>query len=151
MLSQNGSINLENHDVRLLYSRRENDRLVARIIAEQEGVVKAQVVARDDGKDQDQAFQQLRTHVERTLDTILKDVPGASYSGGKTDVGGGLNRAPMESGRISACGPSSPTRTTSGNVQRQEIQPVPIEAPPAYGKAVRNWKNGHDEKSYYSS
>jgi hypothetical protein len=146
VLSQNGKINLEGHDVRLIYSRRDNDRMVARIVAEQEGVVKAQVAARDDGKDQNEAFLALRKHVERSIDSILKDVPGASYNGGKEDMGSGPVKDNMEGGIAS---PVSPRRSGSGVTQRSPVQgfnPLPVDAPPAYGKAVKDWRSGNDEK-----
>lgn len=134
------------HDVRLLYSRRDDDRLVARIVAEKEGVVKAQVAARDGGKDQNEAFKALRKHVERCLDSILKDVPGAAYNGDHGGAGAGPSRRPMESGVVS---PVSPRRSGSGPIQQQSshgISQVPIDAPPAYGKAVRDWKSNNEEK-----
>ena len=134
------------HDVRILYSRRDDDRLVARIVAEYGGIVKAQVAARDGGKDQNEAFKALRKHVERCLDSILKDVPGSSYDGNHKDDGAGPSRRPMESGIVS---PTSPRRTDSGVLQRPPshgISQVPVDAPPAYGKAVRDWRSGNDDK-----
>ena len=120
--------------------------MVARIVAEQEGVVKAQVAARDDGKDQNEAFVALRKHVERSIDSILKDVPGASYNGGKEDVGPSSSKGNQEGGIAS---PVSPRRSGSGALQRSPVQglnPLPADAPPAYGKAVRDWRSGNEEK-----
>ena len=120
--------------------------MVARIVAEKEGVVKAQVAARDGGKDQNEAFKALRKHVERCLDSILKDVPGSFYDGNHDDAGAGPSRRPMESGIVS---PTSPRRADSGVVQRlpsHGISQVPVEAPPAYGKAVRDWRSNDEKK-----
>ncbi|KAK5173827.1 uncharacterized protein LTR77_002508 [Saxophila tyrrhenica] len=98
VLTQNGRLlNLEQHDFRLLYSRRENDRLVARIVAEREGIIKAQIEPHEDGKDQAEAFKALRRHVELALDKYLKDVPGASNlpaTGSQTAIAGPSARSP---------------------------------------------------------
>ena len=151
MLSQNGSIDLENHEVRLLYSRRQNERMVARIVAEKEGIVKAQVAPRDDGKDQAEAFKALRKHVEMCLDRILQDVPGAIPNGkAELGVGPGSSRNPTTSPGAT---PTSPVREATGrsmeNTERLEPQgrvALPMDAPPAYGKAVREWRSSNDEK-----
>lgn len=145
VLSQNGSISLEMHDVRLLYSRREDDSLIARIVAEYGGIVKAQVAARDGGKDQNEAFKALRKHIERCLDTILKDVPGAAYSGDKVDARAGPSQQPTRNGVVS---PVSPGRLNSGAQQPSShgINQVHVDAPPAYGKAVKDWRSGNDDK-----
>ena len=142
VLSQNGTIKLEQHDFRLLYSRRENDRLVARIVAEKEGIIKAQVEPHEDGKDQAEAFKALRRHVELALDRILRDVPGASNlpsSGSPLAIAGPSSRMSPP--------PSLPARH-SLPVERQERggSIALSDAPPAYGKAVKDWRSTDDSK-----
>ena len=149
VLSQNGSIDLNNIEVRLLYSRRENDRMVARIVAEREGIVKAQIAPRDDGKDQAEAFRALKRHVEMSLDRILQEVPGA-MPGGKSEAGVGPSRGSVA---VSAQTPTSPARreapgrmVESRGSQERSAPTVPLDAPPAYGKAVKEWESTDDRK-----
>ena len=148
VLSQNGAIDLNNHEFRLLYSRRGNDRLVARIVAEQEGIVKAQIEPAADGKDQAQAFVALRRHIEMRLDEVLSEVPGASTSKATryTDEEDDMPRR-QSIGRTTSgvSQPGSPIRLVSSAQDHVQIQ-APNDAPPAYGKAVKEWKI--DEKKH---
>lgn len=125
--------------------------MVARIVAEKEGVVKAQIAPRDDGKDQVEAFKALRKHVEMMLDQILQDVPGA-VPNGKAELafGTGSSRSPTNSPTAPSL---PPARQSSGRLvsspEHQEPQgrvALPMDAPPAYGKAVREWRSSNDEK-----
>ena len=149
VLSQNGAIDLNSHEFRLLYSRRGNDRLVARIVAEQEGIVKAQIEPAADGKDQAQAFVALRKYIEMQLDEVLREVPGAStskatrYRDEDEDVVPRRQSVGRTPSGISQ--PGSPIRPVSSAQGPVPIQP-PNEAPPAYGKAVKEWKI--DEKKH---
>jgi len=60
VITNNGKISLQNYVFRLLFSRRDNDRLVARIVAELDGVIRAKVEPDEDGNDQAEAFDALR-------------------------------------------------------------------------------------------
>ena len=148
MLSHNGVIDLNNHEFRLLYSRRGNDRLVARIVAEQEGIVKAQIEPAADGKDQAQAFVALRRHIEMQLDEVLREVPGAStgkatrYRDEDDDMPRRQSVGRTPSGNSQPGSPIQPVSSAQDPVQIQ----APNEAPPAYGKAVKEWKI--DEKKH---
>lgn len=151
-MSQNGGIDLNDHAFRLLYSRRESDRLVARIVAEKEGIVKAQVEPESDGKNQAEAFLALRKHIEIQLDHILRDVPGAASIQQYSDFDdrkqvAGPSRS--TSGCAARSPPTSPTRETARpialDVRSSSSQNVTqMDAPPAYGKAVKEWRT--DEK-----
>jgi len=90
-----------------LYSRKENDRIVARIVAEKDGVIKAKAEPESDGKDQAEAFKALRKDIEVKLEHILANVPTA------------------EPGIMDAAGPS--------RVPRAGTRTLPPDAPPAYG------------------
>ena len=150
VLSQNGTINLENHEIRLLYSRRENDRIVARIVSEKEGIVKAQIAPRADGKDQVEAFKALRKHVELCLERILRDVPGASMPY-RDDLENGVMAGPSRSPHVSpVASPIQQSPIMATQRIEQSASPgrngVPMDAPPAYGKAVKEWRSGDEEK-----
>ena len=140
-MSQNGGIDLNEHAFRLLYSRRENDRLVARIVAEKEGIVKAQIEPEHDGKDQAEAFLALRRHIEIQLDRILRDVPGAANVQHYSDLD-----SPKQTAGTSASASATATRSPPMSPGRQSAQTssnqssVPMDAPPAYGKAVKDWR-----------
>ncbi|KAK3063261.1 hypothetical protein LTR53_018986, partial [Teratosphaeriaceae sp. CCFEE 6253] len=60
VITNNGQKYLLDHKFRLLFSRRDDDRFVARIVAELDGVIKAKVEPDGDGKDQAEAFLALR-------------------------------------------------------------------------------------------
>ena len=82
-------MSLEDHDFKLLYSRRESnqERLVARIVAVKDGVIKAKVEPEVDGADQREAFLALKKHVEVALDRILQAVPSGSSDTGPSRQG----------------------------------------------------------------
>ncbi|KAI7346055.1 hypothetical protein KC354_g14426 [Hortaea werneckii] len=83
VLTQNGQISLSDHELLLLYARRESDRLVARIVAKKDGVIHAKIEPVNDGNDQKEAFRALKRHVEMELDVILNHVPGANAAASK--------------------------------------------------------------------
>lgn len=121
VISNNGEYDLRDHNFALLYSRRENDRLVARIVAEKNGVVTAKIDGVGDGKDQNDAFKVLRRHVETQLDKLLEEVP-----------------PPTASTASSSRTPSSPApvRSNPGSINRVPVPAgngIPLDAPPAYG------------------
>ncbi|KAK4541387.1 hypothetical protein LTR36_007988 [Oleoguttula mirabilis] len=111
VMTNNGQLDLQNYDFSLLYSRRDNDRVVARIVAEKEGVILAKIEPVADGKDQKEAFRALKRHVEMKLDRILQDVPS---DGAAVASIAGPSRAPPAGARS-----------------------VPVEAPPAYGSDIK--------------
>lgn len=143
-MSQNGSTDLNEHAFRLFYSRRENDRLVARIVAEKEGIVKAQIEPEGDGKDQAQAFLALRRHVEIQLDRILSDVPGAANIQQYSDQDERRQIAGPSRSASASVTRSPPTSPSSQSARPIALNTQPIDAPPAYGKAVKEWRS--DEK-----
>ncbi|WPH01279.1 Hypothetical protein R9X50_00411700 [Acrodontium crateriforme] len=122
VISNNGEFDLRDHNFALLYSRRENDRLVARIVAEKNGVVTAKIDGEGDGKDHNEAFKVLRKHVETKLDKLLEEVPpptAATVTGSK---------APSS--------PPPPVRSSTGSANQVREPPaggIPVDAPPAYG------------------
>lgn len=121
VITQNGKHDLRDHSFRLLFSRRDNDRMVARILAEKNGVIDVKVEPEMDGKDYWEAFKALRKDVEVQLERILVDVS----NDGPTPA----------SSRV-----ASPTSTRASSVIRFPVPGnrngqarLPIEAPPAYG------------------
>ena len=117
--------------------------MVARIVAETEGIVKAQIAPREDGKDQAEAFKALKRHIERHLDQILQDVPGAMPSG-KADLAPGAGSSKSAPVTSPVATPMSPAR--EGRLEPQGRVALPMDAPPAYGKAVRDWRSSNEEK-----
>lgn len=115
--------------------------MVARLVAEKEGVIKAQVEPNEDGKDQAEALKALRRHIELALDRILRDVPGASSlpaSRSPLAIAGPSSRV---SPPVLPARPSFPTEE-----QGSSRSNVPAEAPPAYGRAVKDWRSLDDAK-----
>lgn len=108
IITNNGQANLSDYNFRLLYSRKENDRVVARIVAEKNGVIKAKVEPEADGKDQMEAFEALRKHVEVRLEHLLASLP---------------SEVPVAEG---VAGPSRCNAPAS-------LGGSPSDAPPAYG------------------
>lgn len=78
--TQNGIIELD--DFKMLYSRRgeNDDRIIARLVAIKDGIIKAKIEPQGDGKDQPEAFRAFRRGVEVQLERILRSVPGGSPS-----------------------------------------------------------------------
>ncbi|KAK5135463.1 hypothetical protein LTR08_005251 [Meristemomyces frigidus] len=111
VMTNNGQLELQGYKFNLLYSRRENERVVARIVAERDGIIHAKIEPVADGKDQKEAFRALKRHVEMRLDDILQEVPSGTAAA-KMIAG---------SSRVPAAGARS----------------VPVDAPPAYGADVK--------------
>ncbi|KAK5108709.1 hypothetical protein LTR62_007856 [Meristemomyces frigidus] len=108
VLTNNGQLDLTGYNIRLLFSRREgDDQLVARIVAQLDGVIRAKLEPEAAGNDQTAAFLALKKDVEIKLEKILQGVPG---SGGDVVAAG------------AGAGPSQPRNAAL----------VPVEAPPAY-------------------
>ena len=80
--TQNGIIDLDDHDFKLLYSRRgeNNERVVARLVAIKDGIIKAKIEPQADGENQAEAFKAFRKDVEVQLEQILQSVPSGSSS-----------------------------------------------------------------------
>jgi hypothetical protein len=110
-------------------------------VAEREGIIKAQVEPVEGGKDQADAFKALRRHIEMALDRILSSVPGAA----------GL---PQSGSPLAIAGPSArPSEPMSPQRPQRLIEPQSPgresgaqDAPPAYGKAVKEWRSLDDSK-----
>ena len=119
--------------------------MVARVVAEREGVIKAQIEPAMDAKDQAEAFKALRRHVELQLDRILRNVPGAS--GPEKSEGAVAGPSRSASGSVGAASPvllGSPRSPTTEMPSSRKA--VPQEAPPAYGRAVKEWRTSDDAK-----
>lgn len=78
VISNNGGKGLENHDFKLLFSRKPNDRMVATLVAMKMGVIEAKIESRLDGKDQADAFRSFKKHVELRLNELLETIPDAA-------------------------------------------------------------------------
>ena len=91
MATNNGITDLDGHDFKLFYSRRESnqDRIVARIVAVKDGKIAAKIEPETDGTDQREAFVALKKDIEVKLDRILQNVPS-----GPSDAGPSRTRAP---------------------------------------------------------
>ena len=146
----------EEHDFRLLYSRRENDRVVARVVAEKGGIIRAQVEPASDGKDQAEAFLALRKHVELQLDRILRDVPGSSEYKNDDGTTAGPSKNPTTTGVVRSeswrAVPPVPRRPVGAEAQSPRSPGssgrivLPADAPPAYGNAVKEWKTEESKR-----
>lgn len=97
--TSNGLRNLDDHDFQLLYARRatgnSKDRMIARIVAVKDGVIRAKIEPEEDGEDQLQAFSALRKDIEVKLDRILMTVPEQLHDAGEAgaSVSNGVSRA----------------------------------------------------------
>ncbi|KXT07111.1 hypothetical protein AC578_2338 [Pseudocercospora eumusae] len=78
VISNNGKKALENHDFKLLFSRKPNDRMVATLVAMKMGVIEAKIEPALDGKDQADAFRSFKKHVELRLNELLETIPDAA-------------------------------------------------------------------------
>ena len=114
-MTNNGQLDVQDYRLNLLYARRESDRVVARIVAEKDGVIHAKIEPVADGKDQKEAFRALKRHVEMKLDCILQDVP----------IGGAAVKATAGASRVPVAGRGTLPGTS------------PVDAPPAYGVDVK--------------
>ncbi|SMQ54472.1 unnamed protein product [Zymoseptoria tritici ST99CH_3D7] len=100
LLRQCNLLNFDALTVKLLYSRRTDDRLVATLIVVDsvQDKIRAKVEPSEDGKDQAEAFLAFRRYVEVRLYELLQSVPEAG-GGGKVQsaaTGNGAN-VPVES------------------------------------------------------
>lgn len=137
VITRNGQLDLRDYDFRLLYSRRETDSIVARIVAEKNGVIAAKVEPDGDGKDHAQAFRALKKDVEIKLDRILSEIPSGEEAAKVLEVGVGPSlrlseprTSAISPGAALSPEPSSPSPLFS-NTLRKPV-PVLIDAPPAY-------------------
>ncbi|RMY71021.1 hypothetical protein D0862_14662 [Hortaea werneckii] len=148
VLTQNGQVSLSDHELVLPYARRENERLIARIVAKKDGVIHAKIEPVSDGKDQKEAFRALKRHVEMELDAILDHVPGASTAASKnvtaSDASGEAASSqktgtsqfaflPGWSCLASSCGVVGSAKTESTGSRARDM---PLYSPPAYSKSA---------------
>ena len=134
VITQNGTVDLSEHSFRMLYSRRDNERLLAIIVAEKDGAITAKIQPTRDGKDQLEAFKELRREVELRLNRILLDIPSV---GDATHASlAGLSNPPSKGARIPAGAPAVPARPQDPRV----AGPGPMDEPPAYGNVMGDHK-----------
>lgn len=143
VLTQNGQIGLSDHELVLLYARRENDRLIARIVAKKDGVIHAKIEPTSDGNDQKEAFRALKRHVEMELDVILNHVPGARAAASNNVT---ASDASLEAASNQSTGPSKSVSLQGwGSLASHECSAktestgsracaMPVCSPPAYSK-----------------
>ncbi|KAI7531948.1 hypothetical protein KC331_g13836 [Hortaea werneckii] len=146
VLTQNGQIDLGDYELALLYARRKNDRLLARIVAKKNGIIQAKIEPVDDGKDQKEAFRALKRHVESELDVILRQVPGGSTAASNNVA---ASNASLEAANSQSTGPSKPgflqgwsslaSNGGDGGSAKTESREsgacaMPVCSPPAYSK-----------------
>ncbi|KAK3674662.1 hypothetical protein LTR78_005384 [Recurvomyces mirabilis] len=130
VLTQNGALNLSNYTIRLLFSRREHDdQVVARIVAQLDGVIRAKLEPDEAGKDQTEAFMALKKDVEIKLERILQAVP----DGGDDVEAASAAAGPSRSRQSFTAGFTEGFSGGSGGGNRV----VPVEAPPAYEGDVK--------------
>ena len=88
--TQNGLVNLEDHDFKLLYSRREDneEELIASIVAFQDGAIRAKIEPLTGGRTQRDAFLALRKTIEMKLDRILQSVPSGNSNASSVAAAG---------------------------------------------------------------
>ncbi|GAB1732271.1 hypothetical protein NU195Hw_Modified_385t1 [Hortaea werneckii] len=148
VLTQNGQSSLSDHELVLLYARRENERLIARIVAKKDGVIHAKIEPVNDGKDQKEAFRALKRHVEIELDAILDHVPGASTAASKnvtaSDASGeaanSQKTGTSKSGFLPGWSSLASHGGVVGSAKTESIgsraSAMPIYSPPAYSKSA---------------
>ncbi|SMR62755.1 unnamed protein product [Zymoseptoria tritici ST99CH_3D1] len=119
LLRQCNLLNFDALTVKLLYSRRTDDRLVATLIVVDsvQDKIQAKVEPSEDGKDQAEAFLAFRRYVEVRLYELLQSVP---------EAGGG--------GKVQSA--------ATGNGAN-----VPVESPPSYDAAKDGTGGGSGKKS----
>ncbi|KAI6824118.1 hypothetical protein KC340_g10788 [Hortaea werneckii] len=124
---------------------RDNDRLVARIVAKKDGVIHAKIEPGNDGKDQKEAFRALKRHVEMELDVILDQVPGANAAASKVaacDASGeaansqstGASKAGFFQGWVLASHGGSIGGSIKTELTGSRTGAMPTCSPPAYNK-----------------
>ncbi|KAI7351048.1 hypothetical protein KC320_g5206 [Hortaea werneckii] len=129
VLTQNGQVSLSDHELVLPYARRENERLIARIVAKKDGVIHAKIEPME-------------------LDAILDHVPGASTAASKnvtaSDASGEAASSqktgtsqfaflPGWSCLASSCGVVGSAKTESTGSRARDM---PLYSPPAYSKSA---------------
>lgn len=146
MLTQNGQISLSDHELLLLYARRESDRLVARIVAKKDGVIHSKIEPVNDGNDQKEAFRARKRHVEMELDVILSHVPGANAAASKnfaasdasleaaTSQSTGGNKSGVLQGWSSLASNSGVGGNAKTESRGSGACAMPVCSPPAYRK-----------------
>nr|POF15179.1 hypothetical protein CFP56_42067 [Quercus suber] len=157
VLSNNAIRDLKDHQFALLYSRRPDapDRVVARIVASKDGVIRAKAEAtrgpgwEGSGRDHDEAFQVLKRYVEARLDEILQALPSDGQDAeSREDVrmlgqvlGGGKSAEALDGQEsvvdISVAGASQETLTVEPGTRTERRLPAADQirdddAPPAY-------------------
>ncbi|KAI7231093.1 hypothetical protein KC330_g6622 [Hortaea werneckii] len=145
VLTQNGQIDLGDYELALLYARRKNDRLLARIVAKKNGIIQAKIEPVDDGKDQKEAFRALKRHVESELDVILRQVPGGSTAassiaasdtspGATNHHSDGTSKPGFLQGWNSLASNSSARGSAKTESTDSKASAMPVCSPPAYSK-----------------
>ncbi|KAI6867146.1 hypothetical protein KC338_g4505 [Hortaea werneckii] len=138
VLTQNGQVSLSDHELVLPYARRENERLIARIVAKKDGVIHAKIEPME-------------------LDAILDHVPGASTAASKNVTASdasGEAASSQKTGTSNKSGflPGWSCLASHGGVAGSaktvsigsRASAMPICSPPAYSKSA----NGTDAKEH---
>ncbi|KAI6840403.1 hypothetical protein KC340_g10723 [Hortaea werneckii] len=127
VLTQNGQISLSDHELLLLYARRESDRLVARIVAKKDGVIHSKIEPME-------------------LDVILSHVPGANAAASKnfaasdasleaaTSQSTGGNKSGVLQGWSSLASNSGVGGNAKTESRGSGACAMPVCSPPAYRK-----------------
>lgn len=136
VITRNGQLDLRDYDFRLLYSRRETDRIMARIVAEKNGIIAAKIEPDGDGKDYAQAFKALKRDIEIKLDRIIREIPSGEEVAKALEVQPSRRLTQPPPSPMSPVPPLSPDPPSlSPSLSRPLRRPVSdlIDAPPAYG------------------
>jgi len=143
IITNNGQLDLRDYDFALLYSRRENDRMVARIVAKKDNVIRAKIEPIADGEDQKEAFGALKKYVEMELDGVLESVPsGSAAARASTEESFATTPRATAKGRFIAAPKAivgapefvaGPDRASNLGVRN-----IPTCSPPAYGSRDAN-------------
>lgn len=82
VMSNNGAMWLENHDFKLLVSRKPNEEFLSTLVAIDTitGRIDAKIEPTDGGKNQFEAFKAFKKHVEMRLGEVLESIPDAAVS-----------------------------------------------------------------------